>query len=106
MELVGDSSERRAQVLAPVQLEVAPATLIGEDAERDIGGNVFSVGLRANLNRACDQRPQQIGIEDRKNTLHDGGHALEPLADAVKRHAQLECGAGRGERVVDVVEAR
>ncbi len=54
------------------------ATVVGEDPQRAGGGLVLAVAAPRQLLPELDQRPEVVGLVDRRHVLQDRRHAVEP----------------------------
>ena len=70
------------------------ARVVGDDPHRPGHGAALAVGAAGELLGEVDQRPQQVGLEDRGDVLEDRRHPVEAHAGVDVAHRQL------GERAV------
>ena len=70
------------------------AAVVGQHAQRDVGRRVGSVGGADDGRRRVDERHEQVGVEDRIDTLEDGQVPLEAGAgvDVLARQVGEDAG--------------
>ncbi len=69
--------------------EGGAARVVGDDPHRPRHRAALAVGAAAELLGEVDQRPDQVGLEDRRRVLQDRRHPVEPHAGVDVAHRQL-----------------
>ncbi len=76
--------------------EGGAARVVGDDPHRPGHRAALVVGVAGELLGEVDQRPHQVGLEDRGDVLEDRRHPVEPHAGVDVAHRQLGQRAVRG----------
>ena len=73
--------------------------MVGDDPHRPGDRGILAVGAAGELLGQVDQRPQQVGLEDRGDVLQDRRHPVQAHAGVDVAHRQLGQRAVLGEVV-------